>query len=101
MASNPVIVIENVSFSYNDEPVIEDANLTISEREFVWIVGPNGGGKTTLVKIMLGLLRPRKGRVTVFGASASTSRRRIGYMPQHAQGPIRARIAILPRGHWS
>lgn len=95
MVSNPVIVIENVSFSYNDEPVLEDVNLTISAREFVWIVGPNGGGKTTLVKIVLGLLRPRRGKVTVFGASASASRRRIGYMPQHAQLDLRFPVTVM------
>jgi len=81
----PVIKLERVTFSYNGEPVLADVNLSVQPNEFVWIVGPNGGGKTTLLKLMLGLLRPQQGKISVFGASPQASARRIGYMPQHAQ----------------
>jgi zinc transport system ATP-binding protein len=83
--TEPVIAIENLSFAYNSDLVLEDVNLTITEREFVSLVGPNGGGKTTLLKLMLGLLAPTTGKVRVFGHSPALARRRIGYMPQHAQ----------------
>jgi len=77
-----IISFRDISFSYNDSDVLGDVNLTINEKDFIWIVGPNGGGKTTLLKLILGLVRPKKGRILVFGKSPSESRSRIGYMPQ-------------------
>lgn len=78
------IQIENLDFSYGSVPALEQVNVTIGEREFVSVVGPNGGGKTTLLKIMLGLLKPEAGRVSVFGAMPTVGRKWIGYLPQHA-----------------
>jgi len=63
----PLIEIDELSFSYGKARVISDLNLTIREREFVALVGPNGSGKTTLVKQINGLLRPQTGRVLVSG----------------------------------
>jgi len=85
MKKKAVIEIENLSFSYDGTNVLEDVNLTIGEKDFVWIVGPNGGGKTTLLKLILGLLSPTKGTVRVFGGSPRQARTQIGYMPQYAQ----------------
>jgi len=85
MDNNPVISIENISFSYDGTNVLEDVNLTINEKEFIWIVGPNGGGKTTLLKLILGLLSPVRGTVRVFGRPPRQARTLIGYMPQHVQ----------------
>ena len=95
MSPKPVIEMEKLSFSYNGRPVLEDVNLTIGERDYVWIVGPNGGGKTTLMKLMLGLLRPVKGAVRVFGQSPSAARPRIGYMPQHASLDRRFPVTVM------
>jgi len=81
----PVISIENVSFSYDGAAVLEDVDLEIAARDFACFVGPNGGGKTTLLKLILGLLTPTSGRVQVFGGPPEPARRRIGYMPQYAQ----------------
>ena len=97
--STPVISLDDVSFSYNSKPVLENVSLQVEENNFIWIVGPNGGGKTTLVKILLGLLSPKSGTVKIFGKPASSARRRIGYMPQHAQldlrFPVTARDVVL------
>ena len=84
-ANDTIVSLTDVRFSYGGEAVLEAADLTIKSNEFAWIVGPNGGGKTTLVKILLGLLKPQRGQVSIFGASPLAARRRIGYMPQHAQ----------------
>jgi len=94
-AEQNVVTFENLGFSYDRTPVLEGVNLSIRESEFVWVVGPNGGGKTTLVKIMLGLLRPRKGRVRVFGKEPSVGRRRIGYMPQHAKVDLQFPVTVM------
>ena len=66
-STEPVVFLRGVTFSYGGEPVLEDVNLSVGEREAVCIVGPNGGGKTTLVKLILGLLVPQQGEVRLFG----------------------------------
>jgi len=87
--SAPVISIENLTFSYDGFPVLEDVNVAVQEREFACIVGPNGGGKTTLLKLMLGLLQPTKGRVRLFGVPPERARTRVGYLPQsYAYDPL-------------
>ena len=65
--AEPVIEVQRLSFSYGPVPVLADANLSIAGGDFVCIVGPNGGGKTTLLRLILGLLTPTRGRVRVFG----------------------------------
>lgn len=78
------ISIEDLTFAYDGTPVLEGVNVAIDERTFVSIVGPNGGGKTTLLRLVLGLLKPAKGRVSVFGQPPEHVRPRVGYMPQNA-----------------
>jgi len=84
MDSKPVIEIDHVSFSYEGLHALEDVSFTVHERDFISIVGPNAGGKTTLMKLILGLLKPSRGTVRVFGQPPAKTRSRIGYMPQHA-----------------
>ncbi len=79
------IVMRGLWFSYDGYPVLEDVNLLIPQGDFVSVVGPNGGGKTTLLKLILGLLRPSQGEVHVFGLIPDEARPRIGYMPQQSQ----------------
>ncbi len=81
----PAIEVEGVSFSYGGPVVLEDVNLSLDQRDFASLIGPNGGGKTTLLKVILGLLRPSQGRVRILGGSPGEQRRRIGYIPQKAQ----------------
>jgi zinc transport system ATP-binding protein len=82
---SPAIAIKDLWFSYDGHPVLEDVNVSIPAGDFVSVVGPNGGGKTTLLKLILGLLRPTRGEVRVFGVSPDEARSRIGYMPQYVQ----------------
>jgi zinc transport system ATP-binding protein len=84
MTEIPVIELKHVSFSYDGFSVLEDVNLTVEEHDFLSIVGPNGGGKTTLLKLILGLLKPASGTVRVFGQNPVKARSRIGYMPQYS-----------------
>ncbi len=86
MDTKPVVVVRDVSFAYpgNSELVLQHVNLAIYEKEFIWVVGPNGGGKTTLMKLLLGLLKPLSGTIEVFGSTPAAARKRIGYMPQAA-----------------
>jgi len=80
----PPIQIKNLDFSYGKIPVLEQANLAISDKEFICMVGPNGGGKTTLLKLLLGLLEPQSGTVSVFGEEPAVGRKWMGYLPQYA-----------------
>jgi len=96
---NKPIQIENLDFAYGPVSVLEKADVSLGEREFVSIVGPNGGGKTTLLKIILGLLKPQGGSVEVFGKSPELGRKWIGYLPQYAsldsQFPVTATDVVL------
>ncbi|MBM7644129.1 zinc transport system ATP-binding protein [Scopulibacillus daqui] len=80
----PVLDLENVSFSYDRKPVLEDINFGIEPGEFVGLVGPNGSGKTTLIKIILGLLKANHGEVRLFGQPLSKFKKLswIGYVSQ-------------------
>jgi zinc transport system ATP-binding protein len=79
---DPIIQITDLDFSYNGQPVLEAVNLEVGEGDFVAMIGPNGGGKTTLLKLILGLLNPDKGTVLVMGQSARKTSSCIGYVPQ-------------------
>ena len=82
---NTIIRIRKLSFSYQAIPILSDVNLDIYEGDSICIVGPNGGGKSTLVKLILGLLLPDRGTIEVYGKSPEQSRLRIGYVPQYVQ----------------
>ena len=81
--SEKIIVMEDVWFTYRDNPVVEAINLQIYANDFLGIIGPNGGGKTTLFKLILGLLTPDKGTVTIKGENPCQHRTSIGYVPQY------------------
>jgi zinc transport system ATP-binding protein len=83
MIEQEIVKLENISASYNALPVLTGINLTIFRNDFLGIIGPNGGGKTTLLKIILGLVRPDSGSVRILGSSAEKNRRSIGYVPQY------------------
>ena len=90
-----VIRLNGVDFSYNGELVLKDENLEIHEREMIGIIGPNGGGKTTLLRLILGLLKPRRGEVLVFGQPPARSSHRLGYVPQHMLYDNRFPVSVL------
>lgn len=83
MADRVAIRFDEVTYSYGAAPVLERVTFAIAEGEFTAIIGPNGGGKTTMLKLMLRLLKTQTGFVRIFGLKPETARRSIGYMPQH------------------
>ena len=74
-----IIRLKDVFVSYNEETVLDGVDLKVNDKEFLSIIGPNGGGKTTLAKTMLGLVKPWKGEVFVAEGL------KIGYVPQHTK----------------
>ncbi|MDT3674405.1 MAG: ABC transporter ATP-binding protein [Microcystis wesenbergii TW10] len=80
-----IITISNLWAGYEQEPILEDINLTIQELDFLGIIGPNGGGKTTLLKVLLGLIKPWRGEVSILGQSVEKGRELVGYVPQFVE----------------
>jgi zinc transport system ATP-binding protein len=78
-----IIEVRGVWFAFNGQPVLEDVSLAVPRGDFMIVIGPNGGGKTTLLKLMLGLLEPARGTVRVFGQPPRKAAHRIGYVPQN------------------
>ncbi|MBN2007263.1 MAG: ABC transporter ATP-binding protein [Anaerolineae bacterium] len=84
LSSDAVIEVTGLWAGYGNEVVLEDINLTVAPLDFIGLIGPNGGGKTTLLKVLLGLLPPLRGSVRVMGAPVTEGRRHIGYVPQQS-----------------
>lgn len=84
--SLPIIAVDNVSYRYGVEPVLDEISFSVRRGEYLGIIGPNGGGKSTLLKVVLGLLQPSSGIVRLFGEDQRNfkSRWRIGYLPQRS-----------------
>ncbi|CAB1085362.1 Zinc ABC transporter, ATP-binding protein ZnuC [Olavius algarvensis Delta 1 endosymbiont] len=77
-----IIEIQNLNFSYHSQPVLRDVDLTVQRGDFIAMIGPNGGGKTTLLKLMLGLLNADSGDLRIFNKPPQYVSHRIGYVPQ-------------------
>ena len=97
-----IISVKNLNFSYNKEPILKDINLDVQEGDFLAIIGPNGGGKSTFLKTLLGLVTPKSGSIEVLGAKADKNLSKIGYVPQdtniNTDFPIKV-IEVVMMGH--
>ena len=93
----PLVRFRDVSFAYEaEQPVLRGVDLAIEAGELVAVAGPNGGGKTTMVRLMVGLERPSAGTVELFGAPLRPGKgdRRIGYLPQRAESALSSPITV-------
>ena len=80
----PIIEIKNLAAGYDGRTVLRDVNLTVYDRDFLGIIGPNGGGKTTLIKCILGLLKPLSGEISFTSSrTAGNLQLTMGYLPQY------------------
>jgi zinc transport system ATP-binding protein len=86
MPNQPLIQVNNVSFIYNHELVLDDVSFKVNKGTYLGLIGPNGSGKTTLLKIILGLLKPKTGSIQLFDQDIHnfTDWSKIGYVPQRA-----------------
>jgi zinc transport system ATP-binding protein len=78
----PAIEIKDLWFAYGGIPVLKEVSFTLEQGDFMAILGPNGGGKTTLLKLMLGILEPKRGEIRILGKKPHNARERLGYVPQ-------------------
>ncbi|WP_456400511.1 metal ABC transporter ATP-binding protein [Persephonella sp.] len=84
-----ILTVENISVIINDRTILENITFTVNKGEIIAIVGPNGGGKTTLIKTILGFIKPIKGNILLFGKSPEEAVKtgKIGYLPQKSSVP--------------
>lgn len=92
--SESAIEINHLSFGYNKSRVFDDVNLSIDENDFVAIIGPNGGGKSTLMRLMVGLLKPSAGEIRLFGEKVPSKKVAVGYVPQNTNKNIDFPITV-------
>lgn len=91
----PIIIGKNVSFSYSGEKIFESVNFEILHKEFLGIIGPNGGGKTTFIKILLGLLPDFTGEINYPNRELFANQKEIGYVPQNTQINVNFPIMVI------
>lgn len=99
---NNIVVSDHVSVVLDNASVLSDVSFKIQEGDYLGLVGPNGGGKTTLIRTLLGVITPSRGSVTLWGSNpqSSTSIHRVGYLPQHRPSthtPFPASVAEVVR----
>ena len=91
-----VLSLKDVCFAYGDGVnVLENVNLTVEEGGFLAVLGPNGGGKTTLLKMIVGLLKPTKGEILLLGGTPSKKVRNVGYLPQNTDVNLNFPISAI------
>lgn len=93
--SVPAIEVEHLWFAFDERPIVQDVSFRLEQGDFLGILGPNGGGKTTLLKLLLGLLKPDKGTIRILGQEPHDARHRVGYVPQHTDFNISFPISAL------
>ncbi len=94
--SSNLIEIEDLTVSYRQgEPVLDQVSCVVEPLSYVGVIGPNGGGKTTFLKVILGLLKPDSGRIRVFGEKPGKEVSRLGYVPQFAQFDCSYPISVM------
>ena len=95
MSSEKVIEVEHVYFSYGSTPILEDITFSVEKGDFCVIIGPNGGGKTTLLKLLLGIIKPKKGIIKILGKPPYAVRHRLGYLPQYTDFNLSFPISVM------
>lgn len=80
---HPIIQITELYAAYDEKTVLRNVNLSVYERDFLGIIGPNGGGKTTLIKSILGLHQPQKGKIRFYKEGKEVPEINMGYLPQY------------------
>jgi zinc transport system ATP-binding protein len=93
--NTPVIELKNVNFSYNHHTILKDVNMSVYANDFIAVIGPNGGGKTTLLKVMLGLLPVGHGSVRILNQKPQNVSHRIGYVPQNVNANKNFPISVM------
>ncbi len=90
----PAIEVRHLDFSYEKTPVLSGVNFSVNRGDFLAIIGPNGGGKSTLMKLVVGLLKPSAGEIRVFGEKVPSKKISLGYVPQNTNRNLEFPITV-------
>lgn len=90
-----ILEVKNVSYSYENQKVLENINLSVEKKDYLAIIGPNGGGKTTLLKLILGINKLQQGTIQIAGKDATKQLSIIGYVPQNTNINIDFPIRVI------
>jgi zinc transport system ATP-binding protein len=93
--NNPIIEVENIKFSYEKQSVLDDISFIINQKDFVTIIGPNGGGKSTLLKLILGINSLQSGSIKINNNDYLEEISNIGYVPQNTNINLTFPITVL------
>jgi zinc transport system ATP-binding protein len=93
--TNNIIDVSNLSFAYDKEKVLEEINFTVGQKDFLAIIGPNGGGKSSLLKLLLGINTLTQGDIKLFSKDYKTQTKHLGYLPQNTNININFPISVL------
>ncbi len=91
---NTIVELRNISAGYHEHIALRDVNLVVNENDFIGVIGPNGGGKTTLVKVLVGLLQPIRGEIFLNETLVRQKGNLIGYLPQVSRFDIKFPITV-------
>lgn len=89
------VIFDNVCFGYDEMEILHHVSFQVNAGDFIGIIGPNGGGKTTLLKLILGFLKPSSGKIQVFGTSPQNARQQFAYVPQKLDFDKQFPISVL------
>lgn len=92
---HPLLIVDNLCFKYQGIPVLRNVTFSVNSGDFVGIIGPNGGGKTTLLKAILGFIKPLSGKITINGLPPVQARKNLAYVPQFARYDREFPISVL------
>ena len=92
-SGNVLVNLEDISYGYHLDKVISGVNLEIRKNDFVGMIGPNGGGKSTIIKLIMGIIEPWTGRIS-YGKTEAGGKAKIGYLPQYQDFDHRYPISI-------
>lgn len=92
---HPVLEIEKLSFSYDKEKILEDINLKVFDKDFLVLIGPNGGGKSTLIKLILGINKLQHGSIKILNQAPHKNLPQVGYVPQNTNVNINFPIKAI------
>ncbi|WP_331774890.1 metal ABC transporter ATP-binding protein [Sulfurospirillum sp. 1612] len=91
----PILEVEDVSFSYEKQKILEHIKLSVEEKDYLAIIGPNGGGKTTFLKLILGINKMQEGSIKIAGKEAAKQLSMIGYVPQNTNINVDFPIKVI------
>ncbi|MDZ7699278.1 MAG: metal ABC transporter ATP-binding protein [Deltaproteobacteria bacterium] len=95
MTQTPAIDVNDLWFHYDKQPILQEVTFTLQRGDFLGILGPNGGGKTTLLKLLLGMEKPDRGTIRILGQAPHDAHHRVAYVPQNTSFNLDFPVSVM------